>query len=384
MNEYEKRKQAIQRHLAGENVTSIVNSLGKSRPWFYNWFKRYQAAGGEGNWFEDQSRAPKTTPTKVSETLEQQVLAVRKELEAKGIAQTGAIAISYELRNRGFDPPEVWTINRILARHQVARNKPVRRSNKEYPELFFHTHQMDLVGPRYIKGDGRFYSVNIIDSLSRCCSVNPVRTKASLSIAQALAGFWSTHGMPDALQMDNELAFRGSNRYPRSFGTIVRFALAMGVAPVFIPVAEPWRNGIIERFNSTYDKRFYRSQSFTNFEHVKQASSEFSNFHNHHHRYSTLDHKTPNQMQNLLQEPVLYDGRINIEQRIPLLEGEIYFIRFIRSDSKLHLPNESFPVDPSLKYSYVVAQISVENHCLHIMQNKNIIQTIEYTMPVDW
>jgi|GEM_PF-2744398 len=120
MNEYEKRKQAIQRHLAGENVTSIVNSLGRSRPWFYNWFKRYQLVNGEDNWFEDQSRAPKTTPTKVSETLEQQVLSIRRELEAKGIAQTGAIAISYELRNRGFDPPEVWTINRILARHRVA------------------------------------------------------------------------------------------------------------------------------------------------------------------------------------------------------------------------------------------------------------------------
>lgn len=384
MNEYEKRKQAIQRHLAGENVTSIVNSLGKSRPWFYNWLKRYRAAGGEGNWFEDQSRAPKTTPTKVSEPLEQQVLSIRKELEAKGMAQTGAIAISYELRNRGFNPPEVWTINRILARHRVAQNKPVRRSNKEYPELFFHTHQMDLVGPRYIKGDGRFYSVNMIDSLSRSCLVSPVRTKGSLGIAQALAGFWTTHGMPDALQMDNELAFRGSNRYPRSFGTVVRFALAMRVAPVFIPVAEPWRNGIIERFNNTYDKRFYRSRTFTDFDHLKQASGEFSNFHNSHHRYSTLGHKTPNQMRQQMLAPTLYDGQVNVEQRIPLLEGEIYFIRFIRSDCKLHLPNESFPVDSSLKYSYVVGQISVENHCLHILQNNNVVQTFEYTMPVDW
>lgn len=384
MNEYEKRKQASQRHLVGETVTSIVNSLGKSRPWFYNWLKRYQAADGDGNWFEDQSKAPKTKPTRVSEALEQQVLCVRKELEQQGIAQTGAIAISYELRHRGFDPPEVWTINRILARHRVTRTKPVRRSNKAYPELFFHTHQMDLVGPRWIKGDGRFYSVNMIDSRSRSCSVNPVRTKASTGIAQALASFWATYGMPDALQMDNELAFRGSNRYPRSFGSVVRFALAMGVAPVFIPLAEPWRNGIIERFNNTYDKRFYRFRNFADFDHLKQASGEFSNFHNFHHRYSSLDHKTPNQMQKLLPEPILYDGRFNLEQRIPLLEGDIYFVRFIRSDCKLHLPNESFSVDSALKYSYVVAQISVENHCLHVLQNNNVIQTIEYIMPVDW
>lgn len=384
MNEYEKRKQAIKRHQAGEAITSIVTSLGKSRPWFYNWLKRYEAANGQGNWYKDQSRAPKTKPTKVAASLEQQVLDARQRLERQGIAQTGAIAISYELRNQGIVPPEIWTINRILARHGVTRDKPVRRSNKEYPETFFHTHQMDLVGPRWIKGDGRFYSVNIIDTCSRTCLAVPVRTKASQGIAEVLATFWATHGMADALQMDNELAFRGSNRYPRSFGTIVRFALALGIAPVFIPVAEPWRNGIIERFNHTYEKRFFRSQTFTVFDHLSQASHHFSNFHNSHHRYSTLGHKTPDQVTGELSPAMLYDKRFNLEQRLPLTEGSIYFVRFIRSDCKLHLPTESFRVDQNLKYSYVVAEISVENHCLYVKQDNKVIQTFDYLMPVDW
>lgn len=379
MNEYEKRKQAINRHLAGESVTSIVDSVGKSRQWFYNWLKRYKAAGGEDNWFEDRSRAPKTTPTKVTASVEQQVIDARKRLERQGIAQTGAIAISYELRNQGITPPEIWTINRIIARHGLTKDKPVRRSNKEYPELFDHTHQMDLVGPRWIKGDGRFYSVNILDTCSRTCSAVPVRTKASF-----LAGFRTTHGMPDALQMDNELAFRGSNRYPRSFGIVVRFALALGIAPVFIPVGEPWRNGIIERFNYTWDRRFFRSQLFADYDHLGLASSEFSTFHNSRHRYSSLGHKTPDQITQELLPPMLYDGRFNLEERIRLTEGSIYFVRFIRSDCKLHLPTESFRVDQSLKYSYVVAEISVENHCLFVQQNNKVIQTFEYLMPVDW
>lgn len=70
------------------------------------------------------------------------------------------------------------------------------------------------------------------------------------------------HGMPDALQMDNELAFRGSNRYPRSFGSVVRFALNQGMAVVFIPVKEPWRNGIIEKFNHTYQENDEIKQVF--------------------------------------------------------------------------------------------------------------------------
>lgn len=178
MNEYEKRKQAISRYQAGEKVTHIVAELGKSRRWFYNWLARWKDHKGPGDWFADRSRAPKTKPSKVAASLEQRVIDVRRQLERKGIAQTGAIAITYALRRQGVDPPPVWTINRILARHGLTKDKPIRRSNKDYPEGFIHTHQMDLVGPRWIKGDGR-YSVNIIDTCSRMCTGWPVRTKAS-------------------------------------------------------------------------------------------------------------------------------------------------------------------------------------------------------------
>lgn len=385
MNEYDKRKQAIRRWLDGESVTEIVKSLGKTRRWFYNWLKRYQTSKAEEDWFRDRSRAPKTHPTKVAPSLEEQVVEARKRLEEKRMAQTGAVAISYELHRQGIDPPPVWTINRILARHGLTRKKiPAHRSAKEYPELFVHTHQMDLVGPRWLKEDGRFYSVNIIDTCSHTCSLTPVRTKASLGIAGALANFWASHGMPDALQMDNELAFRGSNRYPRSFGLVVRFALALGIAPVFIPVKEPWRNGMIEKFNHTWEKRFFRTQNFANFEALQQASPEFALFHNANHRYSSQHHKTPEQRNRELPPPWRYDGSINLREKVRLEQGSIYFIRFIRSDLKLHLPNESFPVHPSLKYSYVVAEISVENHRLLIEQNNRVIQSFEYLMPVDW
>lgn len=384
MNEYEKRKQAISRYQAGEKVTHIVAELGKSRRWFYNWLARWKDHKGPGDWFADRSRAPKTKPSKVAASLEQRVIDVRRQLERKGIAQTGAIAITYALRRQGVDPPPVWTINRILARHGLTKDKPIRRSNKDYPEGFIHTHQMDLVGPRWIKGDGRFYSVNIIDTCSRMCTGWPVRTKASLGIARTLADFWARHGMPDALQMDNELAFRGSNRYPRSFGIVVRFALALGIAPVFIPTGEPWRNGIIERFNHTWQKRFFRARLFDDFRHLRAGAREFSAFHNAHHRYSTLAHKTPDQISRQGLPHIRYDGRINLEERIPLEEGSIYFVRFIRSDGKLHLPTESFRVHEDLKYSYVVAEISVENHCLLIQQNNEVIQTFPYIMPVDW
>ena len=259
MKEYQQRQEAVERYFKGEKVTHIARSLSKSRKWVHHWIKRFNDRTAEDDWFRDQSKSPiKVNTTLASETMHQ-ILLIRKELMNEKMAQIGAISIQYECERRGIKPiPSVWTINRVIARHGLSKQSSVHKTSKDYPDLFWHTHQMDLVGPRYIKGDGRFYSINLIDVTTHSCFVKAVRTKSSEGIVKTIASFWQTHGMPDALQMDNELAFRGSNRYPRSFGSVVRFALSQGVAIVFIPVREPWRNGIIEKFNHTYQKRFLR------------------------------------------------------------------------------------------------------------------------------
>lgn len=386
MDKFEERKQAISRYQTGEKVSSIVKAFKKSRPWFYKWLKRYKAFEGEGTWYIDESKAPITRPLKVSPIIEQQVIDAREALQKQRYAQTGSIAIQYEMNRQGLDPPPPWTINRILSRHGLnKRSKALyRKSNKDYPKPFLHTHQMDLVGPRYIKGDGRFFTVNIIDTECHSCSVRPVRAKSTTEVVESLAAFWAIHGMPDALQMDNELAFRGSNRHPRSFGAVVRLALALNVAPVFIPMGEPWRNGVIEKFNGTLDKRFLRAKKFEDFNYLCSEAIRFTDFHNANHRYSSQGHKTPSQMRSALPPLYRYDSSIDLKKKIPLKSGVVYYIRFIRGDSMLKLHAESFKVKESLRYSYVVAEASVDNQSLTVRQNDEIIQTFSFKMPVDW
>ena len=306
------------------------------------------------------------------------------------MAQIGAISIQYEMQRRAMPVVPVWTINRVIAKHGLNKSVEQKTLSKSYPELFWHTHQLDLVGPRYIKGDGMFYSINLIDTTTHTCFVKAVRTKSSAGIVSALAAFWQTHGLPDALQMDNELAFRGSNRYPRSFGSVVRFALSQGVAPIFIPVKEPWRNGIIEKFNDTYQKRFLRAYTFNDLDDLFIQEKAFIAFHNSRHRYSSQQHKTPDEMQASMLAPLYYKGTSHLpgmdgKVRIPLEKGCVYYIRYIRSDLKLHLPNESFILKERCKYSYVVAEINIENHCLIIRQHHEIVQIFPYQITaVDW
>ena len=65
------------------------------------------------------------------------------------------------------------------------------------------------------------------------------------------------------LQMDNLLPLRGSNRYPHSFGLVIRLCLELGIQPIFVPIGEPWRNGIVEHFQNVFDKMFFRAQYFS-------------------------------------------------------------------------------------------------------------------------
>ena len=193
--------------------------------------------------------------------------------------------------------------------------------------------------------------------------------------------FWTSYGIPDYLQMDNELVFRGSNRYPRSLGIVLRLALSQGVTPIFIPPAEPWRNGIIEKFNSNLYKYFFSVQKFTSFEDVEEKAPEFSNFHNQNHRYSTQGGKYPNQIKSISQEHKL--GSINLKGPIPLVEGSVIFIRFIRSDRRLTILRTGFTVKKELVYTYVIAEIIVDQHVLLIKQDGIIHHVFPFAMPVD-
>ncbi len=243
-------------------------------------------------------------------------------------------------------------------------------------------HQADLVGPRYIKGDGRFYSFNIIDVATHQVYIESQRSQQDRPIANSLLRCWKAIGMPDYLQMDNALMFRGSNRYPRSFGLVIRLCLHFEVTPVFIPIGEPWRNGVIESFNSTYEKKFYRSQWFSSYAALKRQSKNFQRFHNRLHRYSCLKGKTPLEaIAELGGSVVLLPAATKLPKLEHIPDGQIILIRFIRSDRQLDIFSEKFTLPKELVYTYVKAVIDTSAHSLAVYQGDDFVIAFEYNIP---
>lgn len=165
-------------------------------------------------------------------------------------------------------------------------------------------------------------------------------------------------------------------------GLVIRLCLYYGVTPVFIPIGEPWRNGVIESFNNSYDKKFYRRQFFPSYAALKRQSKNFQSFHNKHHRYSCLKGKTPS---DVIQEANFNPITLPPASKLPKLDdvpdGEVILVRFIRSDRKLDVFSEHFKMPRDLIYSYVKAVILTKLHLIQLYQGDELVLTFEYAVP---
>jgi hypothetical protein len=316
--------------------------------------------------------------------MEQMVIETRKRLEKKLYAQTGALAISYALRKEGINPPPIVTINKILKRNSlVHKREKYSPKGVNCPSLIVthsnYVHQIDVVGPRYIKEDGKFYSINIIDVFDRRNSTNPERRQNRIAVSKSLLSSWQTLGIPLYEQMDNKLPMRGSNQHPHSFGLVIRLCLYMGIQPLFIPLREPWRNGIIEHFQNVFDKMFFRAQYFKDFDYLCKQAKDFEKFHNQNHCYSTLKGLTPNQK--CSGNIKLLPASFRLPVKLAIYPGYVHLIRFIRSNRILDVFGEKYVMPSDLEYEYVWVTIDTIQEKLFVYHDSKLIVEYSYPLP---
>lgn len=261
---------AVSRYWDGEDVDDICSSLGCSRAWLFKWVSRYSPEGE--SWAEELPRRPEHSPQRTALELEEAILDARKKLVAD-YRFSGPQAILWEIEDQRPHErlPSLSTIKRVLLRHDgesglvpPGRTRDVearyRPRGKAYPAppsgRVNLLHQGDFVGPCYITGGTRFYSLNVIDAASRRAAVESLESRQDEEILEALWRIWGRLGIPRCLQIDNEMGFYGSPRHPRGTGQLIRLCLREHVEPVFIPMAEPWRNSLVEKFNEQFEDKF--------------------------------------------------------------------------------------------------------------------------------
>ncbi len=354
------RRQAARRRLAGESPEAIAQDLGRSRQWVAKWAGRYDPE--DPGWAAGRSRAPRRVANRTPADVVERVLAVRARLAENPWAQVGGEAIAWELSKLGGPAvPPRRTIEEILRRAGVTgrQGRGRRRMSKGLPypaptaldqgEVV----QVDLVGPRHLDGAVRFHALNQIDVVSHHAGIEIIADRGDQRVLAGLHALWERHGVPRRIQFDNGGPFVS----PTGLGEVVRVCLHQLITPVFIPSREPWRNGTIEHFNDTFDKRFFRQERFTGLEHLSERASAFERFHNTQHRYSATHGRAPDES-----NPAGVKRAPRAPGQIPTgwpKDGKVEFIRFIRSDQQLRVLGRAIPMPDSSAYQYVTATLDL-------------------------
>jgi len=290
------------------------------------------------------------------------------------------LAIGWELHKLGVDPvPAAWTINRIIADAGLAkpRRRPSAYESKgvPYPPVatgINELHQADMVGPRHLDGGIQFHTLNLLDVGTHTAGSEILPIVRTPLLAKGIVAIWGRTGLPARLQLDNHALFRGGIP-PRAheFGPVVATCLDLNVVPRFIPIREPWRNGVVEHFNDVWDKAFFRTSRFPNLRDLAQQNAAFETFHNAQHRYSAHQGASPDELRTGLQIMVPLEG-YEPPTTLPR-RGRIEVVRFVRSNLRVDLFGKRITLAPEHAYSYVTAVIKVRGQRVVIVTSQGEI-----------
>ena len=115
---------------------------------------------------------------------------------------------------------------------------------------------------------------------------------------------------------------------------------------------------------------------------LDSGSLAFEHRHNSSYRYSKTGGKTPLKVlaeRNAVLRFPEYDQIPKAWHEKPET-GKYHLVRLIRSDLRINIFNEHFPVPPELEYEYVVATIDVKEQKLKLFNDKKQFEQFDYRM----
>lgn len=284
----------IETHLrTGRPIGELAKAHGVHRSWLYKLLTRYRQEGFQG--LEARSKRPRSSPTRITDRYEDEVVAVRKELIDLGV-DAGAETIRVHLSRRRLDVPSTSTIWRILKARGFVTPQPHKRPKSSWvrfcAELPNERWQTDMT---HVAGaDGRVFEVvNMIDDHSRLCVASRAFVVARApDVVRALHRAGQTWGYPRELLSDNGLIFSTERRH-RMAGALEIELLSQGIRPSHSRPYHPQTNGKVERFHQTMKKYLAKQDPPTTRRQLQVQLDAFVRYYNEVRPHRAIGRRTP-------------------------------------------------------------------------------------------
>ena len=390
-DEFTARQRAINLRLAGRPVQYICSALGRVKAWFHKWWRRYLEAGPDGLY--DLTRANHHVAQHISPELERTILSIRRRLQAHATPASryrliGASALLAELKALDIRPlPHPRTIERVLQRNGLTAPR-IRLApllpRQEWPGLQARAsnelHQVDLVGPIYLKGSGHRYYIWVCkDVFDGAVCLRLADSRKMDEVLWFLGECWKDLGRPVQVQLDNARELAGWGQSARALSRVIRLCLRYGVGPAFIPEGEPQFNGSVENFNGwfqepLFDRRFKRPGD------LRRELTRLQEAVNTQHVHPRLGGLTPAQHRRGLRLQKLPASIVVPTERQPVAEGRVTFIRRVSVAGTVAVLSHTFRVGKRHRGLYLRLVIDTGRGWLTAYLNGRVLKRWPYKL----
>jgi transposase InsO family protein len=255
--------------------------------------KRYLAEGEAG--LEPRSRRPLRSPQRTGQPIEDEIVAIRKDLDRHG-HEAGAATIAFHLEQRHGHSPAVSTIWRILVDRGFVTPQPHKRPKSSYLRFAAcqpnERWQADITHWRLADGT-EVEILNLIDDHSRYCLDSHTRLVfKGTDVDRCFRNAADLHRYPASLLTDNGAVFTGRSRG----GGRVALEVTLHAAGITFDHCRPYHPqtcGKVERFHQTLKKWLAHQPRARTLRQLQRQLDTFRDYYNQHRPHRALARTTP-------------------------------------------------------------------------------------------
>jgi transposase InsO family protein len=277
----------------GRSKAAVARDYGLSRRWVVTLVQRFLAEGEAG--LAPRSRRPQRSPSRTAGPLEDEIIAIRKDLDRHG-HEAGAATIAAHLTRRHGASPAVSTIWRILTARGFVTPQPHKRPKSSYVrfEAAQPNERWQTDVTHWPLADGTDTEIcNWLDDHSRfCLASTAARVFTAPAVDRAYRAIATEYGDPAALLTDNGAIFTG--RYRRGGRVVLEVTLhTRGVVLNHSRPYHPQTCGKIERFHQTQKKWLAHQPAAASLAELQTQLSQFRAYYNDVRPHRALGRRTP-------------------------------------------------------------------------------------------
>jgi transposase InsO family protein len=277
----------------GRSKSAVARDYGVSRRWVVTLVQRFLAEGEAG--LAPRSRRPRRSPHRTSGRLEDEIIAIRKDLDRHG-HEAGAATIAAHLERRHGTSPAVSTIWRILTARGFVTPQPHKRPKASFVRFEAaqpnERWQTDVTHWPLASGTDTEIC-NWLDDHSRfCLASTAARVFTAPAVDAAYRAIATEHGDPAGVLTDNGAIFTG--RYRGGGRVVLEVTLhARGVVLSHSRPYHPQTCGKVERFHQTQKKWLSSQPGAATLAELQTQLDQFRSYYNTARPHRALGRRTP-------------------------------------------------------------------------------------------